>query len=125
MEAVCASEGTSARGCRWQGAGESERERERMGSRGRWAPGVLGGEGVQRREREYQQRRGRARKCCARACIGLSVRGVEGRMSKEGLEVVIGERGERLAAALSRRCGHVEWGSGQCSRCARGRGRCG
>ena len=61
----------------------------------------------------------------ARACIGLSVRGVEGRMSKEGLEVVIGERGERLAAALSRRCGHVEWGSGQCSRCARGRGRCG
>ena len=33
MEAVCASEGTSARGCRWQGAGESKRER--MGSRGR------------------------------------------------------------------------------------------
>ena len=55
----------------------------------------------------------------------IAVEGVEGRMSKEGIEVVIGERGERLAAASSRRCGRVERGSGQRSRCARGRGRCG
>ena len=50
MEAVCASEGTSARGCRWQDAGESEHKC--MGSRG-WATfdgiegtGALGGKRV-------------------------------------------------------------------------------